>query len=176
MVIKEAERSFMYLSLYGFNVDAIIVNRLLPAVALGQYFGKWGEIQHTYLQYVKDQFSPVPILTLPLFPEEVLGLVALKKMGDECFSDRAPADFFYLGQPQKFYRLGDKDVFELTLPFVNKGDIALSQKGDELSIKIGEYKRNLYLPRKLQGKSVTKAALNTNILRIEFEKLEAGKA
>lgn len=29
MVIREAERSFMYLNLYGFNTDALIVNRLL---------------------------------------------------------------------------------------------------------------------------------------------------
>ena len=32
---------------------------------------------------------------------------------------------------------------------VEKGDISLSLKGDELTIRVGDYKRNIFLPRKL---------------------------
>ncbi len=79
MVIREAERSFMYLNLYGFCTDAVIVYRLLPEVELERYFEKWGELQHSYLRYIKDQFSPIPVFTVPLFRQEVVGFADLEK-------------------------------------------------------------------------------------------------
>jgi arsenite-transporting ATPase len=107
MVIREAERSFMYLNLYGFNTDAVIVNRLLPDVDLGRYFEKWGELQHSYLRYIKDQFSPIPVFTVPLFRQEVVGFAALEKMGGECFGkEPPPSSSFTRGQSQKISQDG----------------------------------------------------------------------
>ncbi|SFG29234.1 arsenite efflux ATP-binding protein ArsA (TC 3.A.4.1.1) [Desulfotomaculum arcticum] len=168
MVIREAERSFMYLNLYGFNTDAVIVNRLLPFVNLGQYFEKWGEVHHNYLRYIKDQFSPVPVFTVPLFMEEVVGFEALDKMGSACFGGKSPEKFFFHGQTQKISKTEDGYVLEMTLPFVEKGDISLSQKGDELTVRLGEYKRNIFLPRKLLGRDVVGAKLEDSMLKIKF--------
>lgn len=168
MVIREAERSFMYLNLYGFNTDAVIVNRLLPAAGLGQYFEKWGELQHAYLRYIKDQFSPIPVFTVPLFTEEVVGFAALERMGSECFGKKSPLQFFFRGQSQKITRDDDGYLLELTLPFVKKGDISLSQKGDELTVRVGEYKRNIFLPRKLLGREAVGARLDAGVLKIKF--------
>lgn len=152
MVIREAERSFMYLNLYGFNTDAVIVNRLLPDVDLGRYFEKWGELQHSYLEYIKNQFSPIPVFTVPLFAEEVTGLAALEKMAEICFGERMPSQFFYRGQSRKISRTGEGYMLEMALPFAEKGDIRLSQRGDELTVRVGDYKRNIFLPRTLLGR------------------------
>ena len=38
MVIKEAQRSFTYLNIYDFNVDAIVVNRVIPESVKDDYF------------------------------------------------------------------------------------------------------------------------------------------
>ena len=168
MVIKEAERSFMYLNLYGFNTDAIIVNRLLPTSDLGGYFEKWSEIHSTYLKYIKEQFNPVPVLTVPLFAEEVIGVAALEKMGDTCFGITSPENFLYRGQSQRISQMGTGYLLELTLPFVNKETVALSQKGDEITVRIGGYKRNIYLPRKLQDRDAFSARVEDGLLKIEF--------
>lgn len=168
MVIREAERSFMYLNLYSFNTDAVIVNRLLPSVNLGQYFEKWGEVHHTYLRYIKDQFNPVPVFTVPLFMEEVMGFEALEKMGNECFGENPPEQFFFRGQSQKISQAEDGYVLEMALPFVKKGNISLSQKGDELTVKVGDYKRNIFLPRKLMGRDVLGAKLEDGVLKMRF--------
>lgn len=168
MVIREAERSFMYLNLYGFNTDAVIVNRLLPSVNLGQYFEKWEEVHHTYLRYIKDQFSPVPVFTVPLFMDEVVGFEALEKMGSACFGEKPPEKFFFQGQTQKINQTGDGYVLEMSLPFVEKGDISLSQKGDELTVRVGDYKRNIFLSRKLLGRDAIGAKLEEGVLKIRF--------
>ena len=38
MVIKEAQRSFTYLNLYDYNVDAIMINRVIPNTVIDPYF------------------------------------------------------------------------------------------------------------------------------------------
>lgn len=168
MVIREAERSFMYLNLYGFNTDAVIVNRLLPSVNLGRYFEKWGEVHHTYLQYIKDQFNPVPVFTVPLFEEEVVGFTALEKMAGECFKSEPGDKTFFCGLSQKISQNDDGYLMELMLPFAQKGEVSLSQKGDELTVKVGDYKRNIFLPRKILGREAVGAKLDESVLKIKF--------
>jgi len=175
MVIREAERSFMYLNLYGFSTDTVIVNRLLPSVNLGQFFEKWAEVHHTYLQYIKDQFSPVPVFTVPLFMEEVVGFEALEKMGSKCFGENSPEKFFYRGQTQKISQVDGGYVLELTLPFVEKGDISLSQRGDELTVRVGDYKRNIFLPRRLLCRDAFGAKLDAGVLKIKFGGVKNGR-
>lgn len=168
MVIREAERSFMYLNLYGFSTDALIVNRILPSAGLGPYFEKWAGVHRDYLRYIKDQFAPVPVFTVPLFMQEVIGVEELKKMGSECFGEEPPEKFFYRGQSQKIKRDGDGYIMELALPFVKKGDVSLSQKGDELTVRLGDYKRNIFLPRRLLGRDAVGARLEDGMLKIRF--------
>src|SRR5687767_6262246 len=45
MVIAEAQRTFTYLNLFGYRVDAIVANRLLPEEVSDPYFDRWKELQ-----------------------------------------------------------------------------------------------------------------------------------
>src|SRR5262249_61937094 len=45
MVLAEARRSFTYLNLFGFNTDAVVVNRVLPEGAGADCFSGWRPIQ-----------------------------------------------------------------------------------------------------------------------------------
>lgn len=72
MVIKEAQRSFTYLNLYDFNIDAVVVNRVIPNHVIDTYFQAWKDVQKKYQKDIKESFSPVPIYNAPLFEKEVL--------------------------------------------------------------------------------------------------------
>jgi arsenite-transporting ATPase len=95
MVIKEAQRSFTYLNVYNFNVDAIVVNRVMPEVISDDYFKGWKDIQKKYMEMIKESFSPLPIFTAPLFENEIVGIDMLKRLGDEIFGDREPVRIEY---------------------------------------------------------------------------------
>lgn len=168
MVIQEAERSFMYLSLYGFNTDAVIVNRMLPVSELGAYFNEWSALQQKYYKYITEQFNPMPIFPVTLFKEEVVGLLALDKMARVCFKDCQPEKILYSGQPIKLSAVDGGFVLELKLNFADKDMIDLSQKGNELTLLVGDYKRNILLPRRLYGSEAQGAKLEEGILRITF--------
>ncbi|HYY79681.1 MAG TPA: ArsA family ATPase, partial [Actinomycetes bacterium] len=63
MVVNEARRTYTYLSLFGYRVDAVVVNRLLPDDVTDPYFGKWKEIQADHFRTITESFAPLPILT-----------------------------------------------------------------------------------------------------------------
>jgi arsenite-transporting ATPase len=96
MVIKEAQRSFTYLNLYDFNIDAVIVNKVIPESVTDEYFKGWKDIQKKYQALIADSFAPVPIYEAPLFENEVVGLEMLARMGDEVFRGQNPVEIKYL--------------------------------------------------------------------------------
>lgn len=167
MVIDETKRSFTYLNLFGFAVDAVIVNRLLPPQVTNAFFASWMDAQTKNIQSIEAAFSPLPILKVPLFSQEVLGLKALQKLGETCF-DADPARFLYTGQSQTVTKDKHGFTLRLHLPFASKGDISLLQKGEELTIGIGEYRRHVILPRSLVGLQVKSAKLEEGSLFIRF--------
>src|SRR5688500_5633647 len=83
MVIAEAQRTFTYLNLFGYRVDAIVANRLLPDEVSDPYFDRWKELQATHLKTIDESFSPVPILTARLRDQELVGPELLGTLGEE---------------------------------------------------------------------------------------------
>lgn len=71
IVIKETKRNFSYLHLYDFNVDAIIVNKIIPDEGGKGYFEKWMKLQSENLKEINESFSPVPIFKIELMHSEV---------------------------------------------------------------------------------------------------------
>ncbi len=168
MVIKEAQRAFTYLSLYDYLTDLVVVNRVLPDEITDGYFAAWRKSQKKYASLVEKAFSPIPILESKLFDHEITGLENLDALAGAVFGERDPAQIFYKTQPQKIVKNGKNYELHLQLPFIGKDDIDLTHREGELYVTVGAYKREISLPRALNGKKVTKAKLKEGVLRIVF--------
>src|SRR5690554_784052 len=168
MVVKEAQRSFTYLNLYNYNVDAIIINRVIPAQVKDDYFKTWKEIHGKYRKMIEESFYPVPIFEVPLYTEEIVGLDMLTRMGEELFKDTPPAGIYYDAQTQQVTKDEDGYLLSIYMPFVNKEELSLNQKSDELIVRAGNYKRHLILPRTLLNYQIKGARFAEETLRIRF--------
>ncbi|AFQ43936.1 ArsA family ATPase [Desulfosporosinus meridiei] len=168
MVVKEAQRSFTYLNIYDFNVDAVVVNRIIPSNISDQYFSLWKDIQKKYQEMIRDSFSPVPIYYVPLFEQEIVGLEMLERMGEEIFKGEEPTEIKYNARTQKISKENNEYIMEIYMPFTTKRDLSLNQKGDELIIRVGNIKRTITLPRTLQSLSVQGAKFEDEILKVHF--------
>jgi arsenite-transporting ATPase len=168
MVISEARRAFTYLNLFGFNTDAVIVNRVLPAEAGTGYWSAWRDIHAKYEEEIRTCFSPLPIFRIPMMELEVHGLPMLKRIGEAAFAGSDAAAVLYRGRIQEIRKEGDRYVLDITLPFIEKEQLQLSEKGDELTIQAGPYKHKVLLPRTLQGRSITGARFSGEKLSIRF--------
>ncbi len=168
MVIKEAQRAYTYLNLYDYQVDAVLVNRVLPDTLSEGYFADWHRSQQRYAELAQSAFAPVPILNSQLFDHEVVGLDNLRELGDSLFGDIDPSAILYDTKPQSLRKEGAEYVLTLQLPFATKEQIDLTQREDELYVSVGPYKREISLPRVLHGKVTTSANLERGQLAIHF--------
>src|SRR5438093_8246076 len=173
MVIAEAKRTYTYLSLFGYRVDAVVVNRIIPEEVEDPYFGKWKDIQAEHLETVHQSFQPIPILTARLFDREMVGLELLAEMGDEVYGARDATDILHGDEPLRVRKRGTSYMLSLRLPFTEKAEIEVYRKADELFVRVGSYKRNLVLPQTLQRLEVKEASFAEDWLEIRFVR-EAG--
>lgn len=168
MVIKEAQRTYTYLNLYGYASDAVICNRLLPENLSDSYFEAWKETQERYYAMVEEGFSPLPIIKGPLMEQEVVGLKMLERFARALYGRSDPTGILYKGQARQIRQEDGAYLLTLDLPFTSKEQISLSQVGDELIVHVGAYRRNLILPRALIGLESERAKLEGNTLTIRF--------
>ncbi|GAB1531554.1 MULTISPECIES: ArsA family ATPase [Brevibacillus] len=172
MVLAEAKRSFTYLNLFGFNTDAIIVNRVLPDEAGEGFFAHWRELQRKYENEIVENFQPLPILKAPMMPKEVIGLPVLEELADIIFGTEDPSAKLYQGRTELIREVDGELHLELMIPFVDKAALDLTQTGDELTVNAGAYKRKVILPRVLMGRQVTGAKYAEDRLIIRFSARE----
>ncbi len=172
MVIKEAQRTFTYLNLYGYHVDAVISNRYLPASVTDHYFDSWKESQERYNLLVEECFAPLPVLRIPLFEQEVVGQEMLQRMADALFGNDDPTRFYFQGRPHTVEKAKDGYVLSLPLPLADKAALDLTRLGDELIVRLGNVKRNIILPHALATLEVKEARLEGPLLRVHFASKE----
>ena len=170
MVIKETQRTFTYLNLYGYNTDAVICNRLIPDAVTDPYFTAWKELQARHQALISEGFDPLPIIKMPLLDGEVVGFDSLRRMATELFGDCDPTRAMFQGRAH-WVEPADGGGYDLIiqLPFVEKSELALHQKGDELTLRAGAYRRNFVLPRTLWNRLVASARFSNGRLHVHFK-------
>ena len=168
MVIAEARRTYTYLGLFGYRVDAVVVNRIIPQDVVDPYFVKWKSIQAEHLVTVHESFEPVPILPARLFDREMVGIALLQEMGDEVYGDLDATAVLYKDDPIRVRKRGTGYVLSMRLPFVSRNDMDIHRRGEELFVRVGSYKRNLILPQTLKRMVVREANFAGDHLEIMF--------
>jgi arsenite-transporting ATPase len=174
VVLAEARRTQTALGLFGYRVEAVVVNRLVPdgddpwraARAAGE---------REVLAAVAESFAPLPILVGPHTLTEPVGCPALAGVADDLYGP--------VGEPLRHDPLPVADQppmtevvaagtgyeLRLALPLAEKSQIDLSRRGDDLVVVVGAHRRVLGLPSGLRRCTVTGARLIEGVLRVEFE-------
>lgn len=168
MVIDEARRTYSYLGLFGYGVDGVVVNRVLPQEVADPYFERWRAIQKGHLDTIDDAFAEVPRLHLRLFDDEMVGIDRLRFMYAELYGDLDPIADFTATHP---FRIVDSDgglALEMDIPFIEKSELDVYRNGHELYIQVGPYRRSFILPDALHRREVTRARLEDGTLTVSF--------
>jgi arsenite-transporting ATPase len=198
MVIREAQRSFSCLSLYGFAVDAVFSNRIIPPGVDDPYFGCWKAIQERHSAEIQESFFPIPIFQVPLMEQEVVGIDMLRQLAHIMYrEDRHPADkgqsrparkprrsraasvtepdsmcdpasIFFEGESQRIEKTRGKYRLSLPIPFVTGDQLAVSRHGDNLTVTLGNWRRTLLLPRALSGLEAENSVMEEGRLLVTF--------
>jgi len=168
MVIAEARRTYTYLSLFGYGVDAVIANRLLPDAVTDPWFAQWKALHMEHMATIEEGFAPLPVLRAELAAEELVGIDRLRRFGDTLYGDTDPASVLHEGSTMEVRHVGDQVELLLDLPFADRDDLELGRRDSELLIRVGPYRRSLMLPDSLRRRAVAGATLRDGHLRVRF--------
>jgi arsenite/tail-anchored protein-transporting ATPase len=168
MVIREAQRTFTYLNLYGYLTDAVVVNRIFPEELAGGYFGRWQARQRERLGEVHEGFAPVPVITAPYLDEEVIGPAMLDRLAGELFGDADPAAVMHSGIAREFTSENGTTTLRVAVPFAERDEISVKRIDQELVVSAGRERRTIILPPVLARRTPTRAKLEEGALLIAF--------
>lgn len=168
MVVSEARRTYTYLGLFGYAVDAAVVNRIIPEEVTDPYFKRWREVQAEHLTTVDEAFADLSRLHLRLFDEEMVGVDRLRIVGEELYRDLDPTDRLAEADPFRVFEEGGEVVLALRLPLAEKGEVDVMRHHDDVYVTVGPYRRSLALPDSLRRRELIGARLSEGELWVRF--------
>ena len=168
IVLAEAERTATSLSLFGYGIDAVVVNRILPADVVDPYLVRWQQRHREHLTAARAAFAPTPVLEVPLLDDEVIGIDALACLGARTYGERDPAAILHHQRPMEVVTDGADTWLLLSLPFAVEDDLGLSRRGDSLQVTVSGLRRNVPLPSALARRAVAGARLSEGRLEVRF--------
>ena len=169
IVVKEAKRAYSWLGLYGYHVDAVVVNRLYPEDALTGYFDRWTELQRTSLDEIGSSFAGTKALRLMLRHGELRGVDGLRAAACELFGEADPEALLTPVGAAGVREGADGCELVVPAPFFDKRDLELVQNGDELVVSLANRRRRIPLPAHLRGCTVKGARHEGGLLVVTFE-------
>jgi len=168
MVIAEARRTYTYLSLFGYRVDAVVANRLLPDDVKDPWFDRWRALQAEHLSSIESGFAPVPVLRAELADDELVGHDALLRFAGVLYGDDDPAARRHHAEPLRVKQSRNGPQLVMELPHADRDDLEVGRSGDELLVRVGPHRRAVILPDSLRRREVTGATLRGGVLRVTF--------
>jgi arsenite-transporting ATPase len=169
MVIKEAQRAATYLALFGYPIDGVVLNRVIPLdQAEGKFMQELARIQQGYRKLAYDLFQPLPIWEGPYYARDLAGIDDLSMVAHKLFGETDPVPVQFRGKTQEITRDGNEYVMRLPLPHVEIGKVSMTKRGDELFIEIGNFRRDLILPLTLAERPARRAIFRNGVLEIRF--------
>ncbi len=167
-MIAEARRTYTYLSLFGYRVDAVIANRLLPDDVTDPWFDRWRALHVEHLATIEESFAPLPVLKARLAGDELVGLDRLREFAAALYGELDASAALHAGEPLKVTKDSGTYTLTLELPFADHDDLEVGRRDDELLVRVGPYRRALLLPDSLRRRDITGAALKHGRLKVDF--------
>ncbi|MDO5083346.1 ArsA family ATPase [Arachnia propionica] len=157
VVVEETRRAHTWLTMYGFLVDGVVLNRIHPEAALSGYFARWAEHQAAGVQRVAESFGHLPIHRLPLQEREVVGMAALRSLARQLYGDDDPSVVQHRGEHMRVTRSDGVLRLHLSLPHAVRDELELQQDGGDLLLSHRGQHRRIALPDSLTGREVVAA-------------------
>jgi arsenite-transporting ATPase len=142
------------------------MNRVLPDEAAVGFFRDWAVQARLLTQEVEESFAPLPVLTAPLQPDEVLGVAALAEHGATVFGERDPAGLLSTHAGLVLRREGDTLEVALSLPGARPDALDVAMLDGQLVIRTPTRRRQLPLPRYAASLGLRTARLEGGTLHV----------
>ncbi len=170
VVTAEARRTFTALALYGYGVDLVVANRIVPD-GDDPWRRGWARAQREQLQVIRESFAGLPVRELPYRPEEPVGPTALRAVADDLYGQppgHDPAAALATPPLLRVESVGQEYALHMTLPLAGRGTVDAARVGDDLVVSVGPNRRVLGLPAVLRRCTVVAGEYDGAELQVRF--------
>jgi arsenite-transporting ATPase len=168
VVLAEARRAYTFLTLFGYRVDAAVVNRVFPEGGADAWRTTWVEAQARVLADAADSFAGLEVRTALYRPSEPVGRDELLDLARAVYGDADPVARGPEQRPMGVRPAGGGLVLTMPLPLASQDDVRLVRKGDELVVTVASYRRLVSLPSGLARHRVAGARVHDGELQVRF--------
>ena len=168
LVVAEGQRTMSYLALYGYRVDAVLVNRVLGLELGSPLLETWHANQALQLKRIDEAFSPLPQAQAQMRPSEPIGFKDLADVGRELYGDLDPLEQMSTQGAVTISSEGANAVVRVPVSGIVRGDISVEREGTELTIGLGAHRRVIALPDAFGERQVLRAGVNHDMLEVVF--------
>lgn len=169
MVVEETRRSYMYLNLYHYPVDAVFINRILPDHTGSSFMENWHQIQKGYIEELESVFTQIPITRIPWFPAEIRGMEAVERLSTQALSDRDLFDRPVRTDNEVYAPIEGGYSLTILVPGASQEEVEVFMRDMDVDIRIKNFMRSIPLPGVLRGAKMTSALVEDGTLTICFE-------
>jgi arsenite-transporting ATPase len=169
VVLAEARRTYTSLALYGFTVDAVLVNRVIPP-GDDPWRAAWAAAQAPLVAEAEASFAPAPVYTAPYCATEPRGLEELMAFGAVLYGENDPLASA-ITAPSLRVTAGEvagEHHLQLDLPLLDPAELGVARSAEELVVTAGGQRRLIALPESLRSCSVVGARLASGRLTVQF--------
>ena len=169
VVVAETRRTYAYLALYGYSVDALVVNRLLGDAHQGPFFDEWRTRQDAGLTSIDETFCSVTQLEAPLEAVDLVGPDRLRLLGKVLYGDVDPSSRLSpAGRGLPFDRDGDRVILCVPLPGVDPRTVHAGRTPLDVVLTAGAHRRVIPLPDALRSWRGQAARFEGDELHVAF--------
>jgi arsenite-transporting ATPase len=178
VVTAEARRTFTALALYGYRVDEVVANRVMPESAEGSPWQQsWVAVQAVQLRAIADSFAGLPVRRVGYLPVEPMGTELLRAVADELYGGLPGSDLLAHRRSPQLLSVeavagaehGEQEfLLTMQLPLAARGEVEASRSGDELVVTVSGHRRLLTLPSVLRRCTVVAGSVNSGQLVVRF--------
>ncbi|MDQ2087425.1 ArsA family ATPase [Herbivorax sp. ANBcel31] len=169
MIVEETKRNYMYLNLYGFNVDGVYINRVIPESVDNHFFKEWKAIQKKYMKEIQAIFGNMPIYNIKWYEVDVVGLDGLERIINDSLQDKNIFKVLKQKSDERFEKEGKGYKLEVYIPFTDKSKLDMYQSDTDIIIRLGNFKRSIPVPDVMKKYFISKAKFVDDHLCIYFE-------
>lgn len=169
MVVEECKKNYMYMNLYNFNVDGLMINRVIPKNVENEFFTEWIALQRNYIRELQEVFGEIPTNYIIWYDHELTGLESLDRVVEDSLLEKDLLGVRTVKFNEIFEKTATGYELRLFLPSADRKQMELNSNGQEVLLKIGNYKRSIPLPNALRSMDISSAKFVEDTLVISME-------
>ena len=174
VAVAETKRAFTYLSLFGFNVDAVLINKIFPKEVSEGYFAPWQKLQQEQIGVVDKSFLDTPIFQVPYLDGEPIGVDKLAQLGKSIYGESKPNEVYAKRRTVVIDKEDEHTCLSFHVPNMDKQELDIGRKGNDLFITAGGHRRIFALPDSLTDCEIGGAKFDEGRLKVIFHRRKAG--